>query len=852
MKNQKRYIPAIAACLCMAALSSCAAVGEGYSAGLMKGVTWGVAKKGCWLEVGSIDGKKNLMRIRQDQTSGWDFIGTSPFALEEGKKYRLTVLFLIKNISSGIGPYFKVVFLARKPGGEWEDPESNHSKRLGRARTNPYNLKRGGWQKMDVEFVCPKTATGGQIMLERATPKPMTMDAWIDVVRVRVIRIDEFSAIKAARFKTVPPALSARRNVHPRLYLTTKRIAELKKKIRTEPYRSFLAEIRQVADRGVKTGPPKYRARKLPEGHSGAEQLWQRGVGNMMPHLAIMYVLTGEKKYLDSAKEWMLASAAYPTWGLGQKDGMDLETGHQLFGLALGYDWLYHDLDEKTRSTIRKCMVRRGRGMFEKMVTRSAWWHRAYLQNHQWVNITGLSAAGMALYGEVENIDGWITIPLKKYKKVMASLGADGASHEGVPYWSYGIEFMLKYMDLARDLLGEDLFKDNAWFKNTTSFVQYSMLGRKYWTRDASQMSFADAPRYWWYGPDHMLRKLAAEYRDGHAQWLADETDKAGVCKCSACFLNLLWFDPTVKPVPPTDLPTFKHFDDMELVFMRSGWDSAESLFAFKCGPCIGHHAIKTFSYDPGAGHVHPDAGAFQLFAYGDWLITDDRYAFKETVNQNTALINGIGQIGEGSMWFSGGSLYARGRGPKILRAFAGREFDYVIGDVTAAYKDKAGLKKFLRHVFHIKPDCWIIVDEFETKEPAKIELSFHSDFPFHRKGQGQYVAGGKKGRLRLTALWPEDVTAQALKHLVKDPHGSHRNRKLDALVLSNARKRRKAVFITVLEARPAGSEFRITAEAAKADRGQTLTIKTPKRTWKFTLPTGQKDRSWPIFKEIK
>ena len=847
MTKTKARILTTIACLFAGACSVSVAekVDTVYSADFEDGKVWKVAK-GVRAEVGSIDGRKAL-RVCQDQTSGWDFIGTAPFALEAGKKYRLTASFLIKKLTSGTGPFFKVSFLARKPDGQWEDAKSTHSQRLGRARANPYNLKRGGWQKLVVEFVCPKTATGGEIFLERATPDPITMDAWID--DVTVVPIDEFSVVVAARFKTVPPALSARRNVHPRLYLTAKRIAELKKKIRTEPYRSFLAEVRKVADRGVKSGPPRY---KDPGNKINDEQLWQRGVGNMMPHLAIMYVLTDEKKYLTSAKKWMLASAGYKTWGWGMYQGRDLAAGHQLYGMALAYDWLYHNLDEKTRSTIRNCLRRCGRFMFKQIVTRSAFWHNAYLQNHQWVNMTGLSAAGLALYGEVENIDGWITIPLKKFKKVMASLGADGASHEGVPYWSYGIEFMLNFMDLSRDLLGEDLFKDNAWFKNTTSFVQYSMLGRKYWTHASSQMSFADAPRYWWYGPDYMLRKLAAEYRDGHAQWLADETDKAGVCKCSACFLNLLWYDPTVKPKPPTDLPTFKHFDDMELVFMRSGWDGDESLFAFKCGPCIGHHAIKAFSYDPGAWHVHPDAGAFQLFAFGDWLIADDRYSAKFTAYQNTALINGIGQIGEGDWGFQGNLLCAASRGAAILRAFDGREFVYVIGDVTAAYKDKAGLKKFLRHVFYLKPDCWIIVDEFDTAEPAKFELFFHGDFPFKPKGKGQYVVGGKKGTLRLTALWPEDVTARTMKQMLKSVHEGRRGRQIDAVVLSNKNKRKSAVFITILEARPAGSEFRITAKAAKTAKGRTLTIKTPKRTWNFTLMTGQKDRSWPIFKEIK
>ncbi len=665
-----------------------------------------------------------------------------------------------------------------------------------------------------------------------------------------VLRAAGTNCDKESQYALELAGFAAKRDVHPRLYLTAERIADMRNKIRTEPYRSFLAKVRQVVDRGVKSGPPRY-------GDPGAklndEQLWQREVGNMMPHLAIMYVLTGEKKYLVVAKDWMLASASYKTWGWGVYEGIDLAAGHQLYGIALGYDWLYHDLDEKTRTTIRNCLQRRGRFMFEKIATRGVGWHNAYLQNHQWVNITGLAAAGLALYGEVENVDGWITIPLKKYKKVMASLGPDGASHEGVPYWSYGIEFMLKFMDLSRDLLGEDLFKDNAWFRNTTSFVQYSMLGRKFWTRESSLMSFADAPRYWWYGPDYMLRKLAAEYRDGHAQWLADETDKAGVCKCSACFLNLLWYDPTVKPESPTDLPMFKHFNDMELVFMRSGWGGNESVFAFKCGPHVGRHAVKAFSRDPGGWHVHPDAGAFQLFAFGDWLIADDRYSAKFTACQNTALINGIGQIGEGDLGFQGNLLCATSRGAAILRAFGGREFDYAIGDVTAAYKDKAGLEKFLRHVFYLKPDCWIIVDEFDTAEPAKFELFFHSDFPFKPKGKGQYVAGGKKGTLRLTALWPEDVTARTMKQALKSADDIEVTRgQIDALVLSNKSKRKSAVFITVLDAAPAGSEFRITAKTAKTTKGRTLTIKTPARMWKFLLLTGQKDRSQPIFKEIK
>ena len=75
----------------------------------------------------------------------------------------------------------------------------------------------------------------------------------------------------------------------------------------------------------------------------------------------------------------------------------------------------------------------------------------------------------------------------------------------------------------------------------------------------------------------------------------------------------------------------------------------------FKCGPFIGHDAMDKFSYDPGGGHVHPDANHFVLFGGGQWLMRDDGYQPKWTGQHNTLLVNGHGQLGEGAEWFNGG-----------------------------------------------------------------------------------------------------------------------------------------------------------------------------------------------------
>jgi len=75
--------------------------------------------------------------------------------------------------------------------------------------------------------------------------------------------------------------------------------------------------IKAQADRSVRQGPSAYYLR---DRVSGDQQLWQREVGNAMPELAIAYLMSGEKQYLDSARGWALASCGYKTWGLGAID----------------------------------------------------------------------------------------------------------------------------------------------------------------------------------------------------------------------------------------------------------------------------------------------------------------------------------------------------------------------------------------------------------------------------------------------------------------------------------------------------------------------------------------------------
>jgi hypothetical protein len=275
-----------------------------------------------------------------------------------------------------------------------------------------------------------------------------------------------------------------------------------------------------------------------------------------------------------------------------------------------------------------------------------------------------------------------------------------------------------------------------------------------------------------------MLRGLAREFRDGRAQWLAEELDAAGVAGDEAGWLNLIWQDPTVKPLAPADappMPTLRHFADLDIVSARSDWSGDESLVVFKCGPFIGHQAIRKFRYDPGGGHVHPDAGHFVLFGSGEWLVRDDGYQPKQTSQHNTLLVDGKGQLGEGEMWFAGSQPLRVKAQPRIVAVHSTPQIDEIVGDATEAYSADLGIQRFVRRMAFIKPNVLIVADDIELSRPRALELRFHTENQPSVQGDSstRFVAEGKRSRLSLELLTGDGVTATTGVTKTRGEHGS-------------------------------------------------------------------------------
>ena len=587
-------------------------------------------------------------------------------------------------------------------------------------------------------------------------------------------------------------------NIRPRLFLSSDKLGELRRQITTEPYAGMYRRVVQLADGGIDNG--------FTRAESGAAV--GRGRGTVMPNLALTFLISGEEKYLDAARESMLAAVSFDSWG------ESLDYGETSFGLAIAYDWLHDALDDEILEQVRNALHKNGLERHQFIGQNSGWLANVYTCNHLAVVMAGLMASAGTLYGDCDDIAPWVRMSTEKLRTMAMALGDDGASQESHGYGAFYALYLLKAATLVLELVGEDLFDRCGWLRNLSNFYLYSSLPGEGHPIGPSYFNFGDGARWHWHGLDVQQRKLAVVYGNPVAQWHADILTSTGYGLEQAAFLNLLWFDPEVRAEPPDSLPTLRHFQDKEIVICRTGWEPDSEVLGIKCGPHFGHHALRHYPHDIGGGHMCPDAAAFQIYSHGDRLIVDDGYKSKWTKFQNTMLINGRGQTGEGAMWFEGQQLRKEKRGPKILRAESSDSHDEVIAEATRAYGAETGLRKFIRHFLYLKPSIWLLADELEAESPSTFELYFHADRPFEALDECSFRVTCEHGSLLLTTLMPQSVSASAFIQKVTT-ESSHGDDDIPALILKNPEAQTKAFFLTALCAFPSGATSlpQVTAE---------------------------------------
>src|SRR6266480_1639164 len=542
--------------------------------------------------------------------------------------------------------------------------------------------------------------------------------------------------------------------IHPRVYVTDKELAELRERARTSHRELWQRAISHIRALAADPPPPPAEQRRQ-----------QNDVGIAIAEAAFIYKIEGDKKYFNAARKYMDAAVSYDIWGYASnKPNVDLAAGHLLYGLAWGYDLLYHDLTEKERTRYREKLIKQARLMAEYFKPKPGK-SFAYSQNHTFIPITGLGVAAYALYDEASEAPAWASLTRAIYDRVLATYSEDGYYYEGFEYWIFSTPWLVHYLDAHSHSTGEDLY-DVAGFRLMHQYVAHSMLPSGRYVFDFGDIfegPLTRAGRGDEYPRTHpqghfatnynLLYRLAQRFQNGEAQGVAAWLK--GLDQVNAeDFWSLVWYDAHLKPVPIERQPAWHYFPDHDVFYWRSNWSKDATAFAFKCGPPEGHHTESLLREFPdwrlSSGHAHPDANSFIIFARGQYLTGDTGYAgVPMTEHHNTLLINGKGQAREGA----GHDVFAGVPYDLLNRIRISEvkvEQDQVIvrGDGTAAYGPELGLKKFVREFVYVPGAGFTVRDDVETAKPATLTWLLHSDNTIEKLGEQRFRI--KAGKVKL------------------------------------------------------------------------------------------------------
>jgi len=382
---------------------------------------------------------------------------------------------------------------------------------------------------------------------------------------------------------------------HPRLLLDAEGLVRLRESVEAEPLRKALAELVVAQADALLDEPPIERKLEGIRLLSQSRRCVERALA-----LSMAFHLTGEEKYVRRCETELLAAARFVDWNPSHF----LDVAEMTFALAVGYDWLFDELDPAARAEVRAAIVEKGvRLPFAEGA--SYWWTRA---TNNWGQVChgGLTAGALAVMeDEPELAARTVHHAIHNVTVSMAVYAPKGCYPEGPGYWSYGTTYNALLIASLESALGTDFGLSLApGFDETGGYLALAT--------GPSGRTFNYADGGWQRSPQPALLWFAARY--GRPDWLLGEYERLeasvrGPAKAGYfAVLSLLWMEDGMQRVDPaaTRLPlSWSSGGGVPITVHRSSWSDPNATFV----------GVKAGS--PSANHGHMDAGSFVLDADG-------------------------------------------------------------------------------------------------------------------------------------------------------------------------------------------------------------------------------------------
>jgi hypothetical protein len=339
---------------------------------------------------------------------------------------------------------------------------------------------------------------------------------------------------------------------------------------------------------------------------------------------------------------------------------------------------------------------------------------------------------------------------LKLGELVKMTFDRDGSYGEGYSYHNFTMQTLSEIMPVLERNFGVKFPETVA---NSYKYLIYQMN-----PATNKLLEFGDTNDNYFgvtgskFFPMSNFAHLIGKYRNPHLKWLYDLSP-------GYSDRDLFFLDETVIAKNPEHIPKIKLFRDVGTVIFRSGFDTNDFIFVFRCGPFYNHQ--------------HFDQGSFFLSDLGNEFITEagktDYYddpwyqkLFIQPGAHNCILVNGNPESQRAGDMLN--DVKAWQNYAQITDFIEFEEGAFVSGDLTKIYKEK--FKNLSRNILYIKPRTIVLIDRGTGANGAgQMNLRFHTLRKNNISTEGNTTRIHRnKSTLFVNTIFPDSYTSEILK----------------------------------------------------------------------------------------
>lgn len=382
----------------------------------------------------------------------------------------------------------------------------------------------------------------------------------------------------------------------PRVFADAQDFAELKLKSRSDALvdlgvRKAIAD----ADRWMNEEPSEYRL----NGYVLLEV--SRKTVSRLVSFAFAWQMTGDRKYVKSAEEELLAVCSFKDWNPRHT----IDTGEMMTAVAIAYDWMYDAISPSVREKTARALEVLG---LESDVPFAGW---TRLQNN-WIQVVsaGMVATVAAIADRCpDKCAEYLLAVVESLPEAECVTAPDGVYPEGPGYWNYGNIFNAIALEIFNKI-GDDFGLTRVKGFLETATFPHMVTGPSGYSFNYSDShgTLGGGPATWWFARRHQIFN-AVTARD--VESFKDICSDTGVISPRTFPFTLFWVGEDIMKAPRSLLPDiWVGGGEMPIGVISGGRADDENAYI----------AIKGGS--PSYNHAHADEGSFVLD------IMKERWAF--------------------------------------------------------------------------------------------------------------------------------------------------------------------------------------------------------------------------------